>query len=162
MSGRGLCAKGGMEIHEGARICTKETFLFGGMDWRGMEVGKLILGDEVYAIVGAAMEVHRVLGPGFLERVYQEAMQLELGVRGVPFEAERAIEIGYKGRLLSAKYYADLVCYGQVIVELKAIRRLSGNEQAQVLNYLKATGFRVGVLINFGSQGALEWKRYVR
>ena len=76
-------------------------------------MGKLILGEEVYAIVGAAMEVHRVLGPGFLERVYQEAMQLELGVRGVPFEAERAIEIDYKGRLLSAKYYADLVCYGR-------------------------------------------------
>ena len=83
-----------MEIHEGARISTKNTFWIGGMDWGGMEEGRLILGEEVYAIVGAAMEVHRVLGPGFLERVYQEAMQLELGVRGVPFEAERAIEIG--------------------------------------------------------------------
>ena len=75
-------------------------------------------------------------------------------------EAERAIEIGYKGRQLSAKYYADLVCYGQGRVE--GNQGLSGNEQAQVLNHLKATGFRVGVLINFGSQGALEWKRYVR
>lgn len=125
------------------------------------EVSELILKDEVYAVVGAAIEVHRELGPGFLEGVYQEAMQIELSARGVPFEAERPISVGYRGRLLSQNYFADLVCFDQIIVELKALNRLSGTEQAQVLNYLKATGFKVGLLINFGSHGKLEWKRFV-
>ena len=123
---------------------------------------QLILKDEVYAIAGAAIEVHRELGPGFLEAVYQEAMKLELSVRSVPFEAEKPISIEYKGQRLSQNYFADLVCFGQIIVELKALSRLSGSEQAQVLNYLKATGFKVGILINFGSRGKLEWKRFVR
>ena len=123
---------------------------------------QLILKDEVYAIAGAAIEVHRELGPGFLESVYQEAMKLELSARSVPFEAEKPISIEYKGQRLSQKYFADFVCFEQIIVELKALSRLSGSEQAQVLNYLKATGFKVGVLINFGSRGKLEWKRFVR
>ena len=118
----------------------------------------LILKDEVYAVVGAAMEVQRVLGRGFLEGVYQDAMQLELTARGVPFEAEKPIDVEYKGQCLTHRYYADLVCFGQVIVELKALSRLSGNEEAQVLNYLKATDFKVGVLI--GRPGKLEWKRF--
>ena len=120
----------------------------------------LILKDEVYAVVGAAMEVQRVLGRGFLEGVYQDAMQLELTARGVPFEAEKPIDVEYKGQCLTHRYYADLVCFGQVIVELKALSRLAGNEEAQVLNYLKATDFKVGVLINFGRPGKLEWKRF--
>ena len=120
----------------------------------------LILKDEVYAVVGAAMEVQRVLGRGFLEGVYQDAMQLELTAQGVPFEAEKPIDVEYKGQCLTHRYYADLVCFGQVIVELKALSRLSGNEEAQVLNYLKATDFKVGVLINFGRPGKLEWKRF--
>ncbi len=123
-------------------------------------MAELILKDEVYAVVGAAMEVKRVMGAGFLEGVYQEAMLVELTARGVPVEAEKPIDIRYKGRCLTHRYYADLVCFGQVIVELKAINRLSGKEEAQVLNYLKATGFKVGVLINFGSAGRLEWKRF--
>jgi GxxExxY protein len=125
-----------------------------------MEMVDLILKDEVYAVVGAAMEVQRVLGRGFLEGVYQDAMQLELNARGVPFEAEKPIDVEYKGQCLTHRYYADLVCFGQVIVELKALSRLSGNEEAQVLNYLKATDFKVGVLINFGRPGKLEWKRF--
>ena len=124
--------------------------------------GRLLLKDEVYAIVGAAMEVHRELGPGFLEGVYQEALKVELEGRGVPFEAEKRLAISYKGRELERVYVADLVCFNQVIVELKALDRLSGHEAAQLLNYLKATGLRVGLLINFGSPGRLEWKRFVR
>ena len=107
------------------------------------------------------MEVHRELGHGFLESVYQEAMEIELSSRSIPFEAQRQIGIWYKGSLLDKKYFADLLCYEQIIVELKALERLSGNEEAQILNYLKATGLRVGLLINFGSQGKLEWKRYI-
>ena len=123
---------------------------------------ELLLKEEVYAIIGAAIEVHRELGPGFLEPVYQEAMTIELTDRGIPFHAQQALTIHYKGRLLVKQYVPDFLCYDQIIVELKALDRLSGNEEAQLLNYLKASGLRVGLLINFGSQGKLEWKRFVR
>ena len=123
---------------------------------------KLILEDETYAVTGAAIEVHRALGPGFLEKVYQEAIQLELSARSIPFEAEIPLDINYKGQSLNQKYYADLICFGQIIVELKALNQLSGKEDAQLLNYLKATGLQVGLLFNFGSHGKLERKRLVR
>ena len=122
---------------------------------------QLILKDEVFAIIGAAIEVHRELGPGFLEAVYQEAMETELRARQIPFEAQKPIRVRYKERLLTNQYFADLVCFEQIIIELKALNRLSGNEEAQILNYLKATRFRLGLLINFGSHGRLEWKRYI-
>lgn len=122
----------------------------------------LISKDEVYAIVGAAIEVHRQLGPGFLEAVYQEALQIELKIRSIPFEIHGELPVYYKGYLLDKAYLADLICYGQILVELKALSALSGNEEAQVLNYLKATGIKVGLLINFGSFGRLEWKRFVK
>jgi GxxExxY protein len=122
---------------------------------------ELIYKDEVFALVGAAIEVHRVLGPGFLEPVYQEALEIELGARDIPFVAQHRIQIRYKEQLLSKEYLADLVCHEKIIVELKVMETLTGREEAQVLNYLKATGFKVGVLINFGSHGKLEWKRLV-
>jgi len=121
----------------------------------------IILKGEVYAIVGAAIEVHKVLGPGFLEPVYQEAMEVELEERGIPFESQKPLAVSYKGRTLGCQYVPDLVCFGQIIVELKALERLCGKEEAQLLNYLKASGLRVGLLINFGSVGKLEWKRFV-
>ena len=121
----------------------------------------LLLKDEVYAIVGAAIEVHRELGPGFLEEVYQEALELEMSTRAIPFEAQKQLAIHYKGQTLKKVYFADLLCYNKVIVEIKALERLSGIQQAQILNYLKATDHRVGLLINFGSQGRLEWKRFI-
>ena len=122
---------------------------------------ELLLKEEVYAIVGAAIEVHRILGPGFLEAVYQEALEIECCRRDIPCDAQKLLPIFYKGQKLQKEYFADLLCYDQIIVELKALDRLSGNEEAQLLNYLKATGLRVGVLINFGSKGPLEWKRRV-
>ena len=122
----------------------------------------LILKDEVYAVVGAAIEVHKELGLGFLEAVYQEAMEIELKLRGIPFEAQMPLTILYKGRGLKKEYVSDLVCYAQIIVELKALEGLSGKEEAQLLNYLKATGLRVGLLINFGNSTKLEWRRFVR
>ncbi len=121
----------------------------------------IILGEESYAIVGAAIEVHRELGPGFLEAVYQEAMEIELAARDIPFQAQAQIRVRYKEQLLKRDYFADLVCYDQVIVEIKTLSRLTGNEEAQTLNYLKATGFKLGILLNFGSHGKLEWKRFV-
>jgi GxxExxY protein len=122
---------------------------------------ELILKEEVYSVVGAAVEVHKELGFGFLEAVYQEAMEIELRQRNIPFEAQRPLSILYKGQRLRKEYIADLICYGQIIVELKALEHLSGREEAQLLNYLKATGYRVRLLINFGNSPRLEWKRFV-
>ncbi len=122
---------------------------------------ELILKEEVYAIVGAAMEVHGVLGSGFLEPVYQEAMEIESTDRGLPYVSQRALQIHYKEHLLKKEYIPDLIYYDQVIVELKALDNLSGKEEAQLLNYLKVTGMKVGVLINFGSHPKLEWRRLV-
>ncbi len=123
---------------------------------------ELLFKDEVYAIIGAAMEVHNVLGSGFLEAVYPEAMEIEEQARDIPYESHQKLKIMYKDRALEKEYEADQVCYGQIIVELKALDRLTSREEAQLLNYLKATGLRVGLLINFGSVGKLEWKRLVR
>ena len=122
----------------------------------------LTLKDEVYAIVGAAMEVHSELGSGFLVAIYQEALEMELTARSIPFQPQASLTVRYKGRQLKKEYIADLICYNQIIVELKALNHLSGVEEAQILNYLKATNLRVGLLINFGSVGKLEWNRYVR
>ena len=113
---------------------------------------------QTFAIIGAAMEVHRELGPGFLEAVYQEALAIELTLREIPFGREVLIPIAYKGQPLKATYRADFVCYDQIIVELKAIKALTMVEQAQVINYLKATHLEHGLLINFRSQ-SLEFRR---
>lgn len=117
--------------------------------------------SDVYKIIGAAMEVHSELGPGFLEGVYQEALEIELENKGIAFSAQQQLEITYRGRKLRKEYLADIVCCSEIIVELKAVEKLSGREDAQVINYLKATGKEVGLLINFGSYGKLEWKRLV-
>jgi len=117
---------------------------------------ELILKDEAYAVVGAAIEVHRVLGPGFLEGVYQEALEIELRERSIPYSIQPKLTISYKGNQLKKEYMPDFVCFDQIVVELKALDQLSGQEEAQVLNYLKASGMRVGLLFNFGSSGRLE------
>ena len=122
---------------------------------------ELIAGDEVYAIMGAAFAVHNELGAGFLEAVYQEAMETELISRNVPFMPQHPVAIKYKGQTLASHYYADLLCYDSIIVELKALRNMGGIEEAQILNYLKATGLKLGLLINFGKHPKLEWKRLV-
>jgi GxxExxY protein len=122
----------------------------------------LLFKDEAYAIVGAAMEVYNQLGPGFLEAVYQEALEIELTERGIPFVAQKELRIIYKERPLKKTYVSDLVCYDHIIVELKALDRLTGKDIAQLLNYLKATGLRLGLLINFGNAEKLEWERRVK
>jgi GxxExxY protein len=121
----------------------------------------LIFKDEVYAIVGCAMEVYNQLGNGFLESVYQEAMEIESHQRNIPFIAQKNIAIQYKEIMLSKQFIADLIYFDSIIVELKAVDNLSGKEESQIINYLKATQMRVGILINFGSRGKLEWKRFI-
>jgi GxxExxY protein len=121
---------------------------------------ELLFKDEVYAIVGAAMEVSNELGNGFLESVYQEALGLEFEARQIPYLARPCLEIAYKGRPLLKEFIPDYFCYDQIIVEIKAIKALSNLEYAQLLNYLKASGKPVGVLLNFGTP-KLEWKRMV-
>jgi GxxExxY protein len=115
---------------------------------------------RTFALIGAALEVHRVLGPGFLEAVYQEAFGKELFRREIPFRAEVELPVFYKAEKLSTTYRADFVCYDSVIVELKALKQLTIIEEAQVLNYLKATGFQLAMLFNFGAR-SLQHKRFV-
>jgi GxxExxY protein len=114
---------------------------------------------ETYAIIGAAMEVHRQLGPGFLEAAYREALKLEFSHRGIPFRAEVPLQIFYKGTPLRTRYKADFICYDKVLVEVKAMRNLTAVELAQVLNYLKASELHRALLLNFGSP-ALEYRRF--
>ena len=115
---------------------------------------------RTFAIIGAAMEVHRELGCGFLEAVYHEALKIEFTNREIPFSHEVELPNLDKGQRLATTYRADFVCYGVVVVELKALSQLSGTEAAQILNYLKATRFEVGLLLNFGTS-SLEHQRFV-
>lgn len=124
-------------------------------------MSELLFKDEVYAIIGAAMEVHNQLGVGFLEPVYQEAMEIELSSRSITFMPQPEIQIHYKDRDLNKTYRADFLVFNEIIVEIKAIDGLSGHEESQLLNYLKATRLELGLLINFGGN-KLEWKRMVR
>ena len=121
---------------------------------------ELIYKEECFAIVGAAMDVHKALGSGFLEPVYQEALEIELAERGIPFKPQAELHIRYKDHLLNKTYTADFICYDQIIVEIKALPALADREEAQVINYLNASDFQLGILINFGSE-SLVWKRLV-
>jgi GxxExxY protein len=115
---------------------------------------------ETYAVIGAAMEVHKVLGCGFLENVYQQALAKEFEIREIPFSKEVQFPVSYKGEVLDCHYQADFICYGNVIVELKALEMLTGKHDSQLINYLKATGRKRGLLINFG-QSSLQYQRRI-
>jgi GxxExxY protein len=122
---------------------------------------ELIYKEEVYQIIGAALEVHNELGCGFLEPVYQEALELEFQYRKIPYQREAKLEIRYKEKLLNKYYEADFICFDKIIVELKALSNLTSEHESQLLNYIKATGFKLGLLINFG-KNSLEFKRMVK
>jgi GxxExxY protein len=124
-------------------------------------MGVLLYADESYAIRGAVFAVYREMGCGFLEPVYQECLEKEFKYRDVPYIAQEELKLSYKGDLLLQKYKPDFVYYGKIIVELKAVREMSPKHQAQLLNYLKATGMKLGLLVNFGSHPDAEIKRRV-
>ena len=113
-----------------------------------------------FAIIGTAMTVHRTLGHGFLEAVYQEALEYEFISCGIPYQREVALPITYRGKVLQTSYRADFLCYGGILVELKALQKLSGTEESQVINYLKASRLEKSLLINFGAP-SLEYKRLI-
>jgi len=115
---------------------------------------------ETYNIIGAAMAVHQELGPGFLEIVYQEALEYEFELRNIPYEREKKLPVYYKGKELDVYYKADFLCYGKIIVETKALSMLSSNDESQVINYLKASRLNKSLLINFGTK-SLQHRRLV-
>ena len=119
-------------------------------------------GKESYDITGAAMHVYNTLGPGFLEAVYQEALAIEFKKRGIPYEQEMELKVFYDGQELKQTYRSDFVCYGNIIVELKAVSELDNSHRSQVYNYLKATGYKLGIIFNFGSREELQYERVVR
>jgi len=121
---------------------------------------EIIYKKEAYELIGVCMEVHRQLGNGFLESVYQEALELELKQRNIPFKREVKFEIAYKGQVLKKYYIADFICYNKIIVELKALSELATEHESQILNYLKATDLKLGLLVNFGTR-RLQYKRLV-
>jgi GxxExxY protein len=125
-----------------------------------MEKKKYKFQKETYEIIGACFEVHKILGCGFLEAVYQEALEIEFKRRGIPFEREKELPIDYKGVELKKKYYPDFVCYFEIIVEIKALSQLKEEHISQVLNYLKATKFELGFVFNFGER-SLKYKRVI-
>lgn len=117
--------------------------------------------DDTYNIIGAAMKVHNVLGHGFLEEVYQEALAIEFNEQNIPFEKEKILHIYYRDIRLSKYYKADFLCYGDIIVELKPTKEIANEHKAQTLNYLKATGYHIALLINFGAP-SLQFQRIVQ
>ena len=119
---------------------------------------KIIYRTESFNLVGAAMEVHKLIGCGFTEPIYQEAFEEELRLRGIPFEREKVINVTYKGKVLSKCFRPDFVCYDKIIVELKAVDEFTDEHISQVYNYLKASGLELGLLINFGTT-SLTYKR---
>ena len=122
---------------------------------------ELLLKEETHAILGACFEVYREKGCGFVEDVFQECLEIEFGILGLPVVAQPGLEIQYKGRTLRKRFVPDFICYDQVILEIKAVKAIDDVHRAQVMNYLKATGMRVGLLVNFGHHPKAQFERFV-
>jgi len=125
-------------------------------------MSEIIYKDESFRIVGACFEVYNDKGCGFTEPIYQECLELELGMQQIPFEAQAHLPLSYKGRPLRQRFQPDFVCHGKIIFEIKAVSALTDEHRSQVLNYLNATGYKLGLLVNFGHHGQLERERIVK
>jgi GxxExxY protein len=121
---------------------------------------KIIYEEESYSIQGAIFEVYREMGCGFLEAVYQECLEKELRNRNIPFLAQPELELSYKGEVLKQKYRPDIICFSKIIIELKAVKEIAPEHQAQILNYLHATDMQLGLLVNFGAYPKVDIKRF--
>ncbi len=126
-----------------------------------MSQDHLVYRDECYEIQGAVFAVYHEMGAGFLEAVYQECLERELAMRGIPHAAQATLGLCYKGESLKQQYLPDLICFDKIIVELKAVKEIAPEHQAQILNYLKATGMRLGLLVNFGCSPKATVNRFV-
>ncbi len=123
---------------------------------------KLLFRDEVYAIQGAIFDVYREMGCGFLEAVYQECLEREFRLREIPFVAQPELKLSYKGEVLVQSYRPDFICHSQIVLELNAVKSIAPEHQAQMLNYLKATGLHLGLIVNFGHFPQVEIERFAR
>ena len=123
-------------------------------------MAEILFKEESYRIIGACMEVHRNLGPGFLEPVYQESLEHEMKVQKITFQRQQKLDLFYNGTKLQKYYVADFVCFGQIIMEIKAINFLNQLSCSQLVNYLKATNFQLGLLVNFGER-SLNYRRFI-
>ncbi len=124
-------------------------------------MAEIIYKEESYRVVGACMEVYNEKGFGFHEAVYQECLELELGFQPISFDSQKELSLDYKGHPLDKTYIPDLICFGKIVVELKAVSALTDQHRGQMLNYLRATGMKLGILVNFGNSKKLEWERIV-
>lgn len=122
-------------------------------------MAKLIYEDLTYKIRGALYEVYKEKGCGFLEDVYQECLEIELGIQDIPFISQAPLKLEYKGNPLKKKYIPDFICFDKIIIEIKAVKELSDEHRAQIQNYLKATGYRLGLLVNFGHYPKIQIER---
>ena len=122
---------------------------------------ELIYREECYKIVGACFELYNDKGCGFLEPVYQEFLKIELAHHGIPFAAQQRLPLSHRGQRLKQFYTPDFICYGKILLEIKAVSTLADEHRAQVINYLNVTGFELGLLVNFGSYPKLQWERLV-
>ncbi len=125
-----------------------------------LDSAQFLFKDEAFRIRGAVFQVYRTMGAGFLEAVYQECLAIELAKREIPFEASKVLALSYDGVLLRQTYVADFVCFGQIILELKALRAIAPEHRAQTINYLRAADMRLGLLVNFGATPRVEIERY--
>ena len=121
----------------------------------------IVYPEESYRIMGACFEVYKEMGCGFLERVYQECLDIELALQDIPFKPQDKLKLSYKGRLLKQVYEPDFVCWEKIVVELKAVKAFDDVHRAQVHNYLKATGYKLGLIVNFGHHPKVEYERIV-
>ena len=122
----------------------------------------IIYQKESYAIIGACFEVYKEKGCGFLEPVYQECLEIELEIQGISFKSQSNLNLEYKGRILKHRYVPDFMCFDKIILEIKAVFGLTDEHRAQIHNYLKATGFKLGLLVNFGHYPKIEYERIVK
>ena len=122
---------------------------------------ELIYKEECYKVIGACMEVYNEMGFGFLEAVYQECLELEFGDRNIPFSSQHELQLKYKTQVLNSVYVPDFICFEKIIVEIKGVSEVNDSHRAQIINYLKATGIQLGVLVNFGQRGKLQYERVV-